>query len=32
MARTDDLDRLYRLLDALEENVAGKRTLDDCTG
>lgn len=32
MARMDDLDRLYDLLDILEGNVGGKRTLEECTG
>lgn len=32
MARKDDLNRFYRLLENLEETVGGKRTLNDCTG
>jgi hypothetical protein len=32
MSRRSDLDRLYDLLDRLEDNVGGKQCLDDCTG
>ena len=32
MSRTADLDRLYRLLDYLEEQVGGVRQLENCTG
>ncbi|PSQ17128.1 hypothetical protein BRD00_08860 [Halobacteriales archaeon QS_8_69_26] len=32
MGRVEDLDRLYALLDRLEERVGGKRRLGDCTG
>lgn len=32
MTRRSDLDRLYDLLDSLEEKVGGKRRLKDCTG
>src|SRR6056297_3640850 len=32
MGRRDDLDRLYDLLDRLDDRVGGAKTLDDCTG
>lgn len=32
MARQDDLDRFYELLDDLERRVGGARKLKDCTG
>jgi len=32
MSRRSDLDRLYDLLDRLEDNVGGKQRLGDCTG
>jgi len=32
MSRQDDLNRLYRLFETLEEQVGGMRRLDDCTG
>jgi hypothetical protein len=32
MSRTDDLDRLYGLLDQLEDRLGGKRRLKNCTG
>jgi hypothetical protein len=32
MSRTDDLDRLYELLDQLEERLGGKHRLKNCTG
>lgn len=32
MGRVEDLDRLYALLDRLEETVGGKRKLGNCTG
>lgn len=32
MSREDDIERLYTLLDQLEEQVGGKQRLDDCTG
>lgn len=32
MGRSEDLDRLYSLLDRLEDTVGGKQRLGDCTG
>ena len=32
MARREDIDRLYDLLEDLEETVGGKQKLKDCTG
>lgn len=32
MSRSDDIDRLYSLLETLEDRVGGKLRLDDCTG
>lgn len=32
MSRTEDLNRLYRLLDHLERNVGGTQQLKDCDG
>lgn len=32
MGRGDDLDRFYRLMDDLEEQVGGTQKLKDCTG
>jgi len=32
MSRHDDLDRLYRLLDRIEDRVGGKQRLADCDG
>ncbi|QCC48527.1 hypothetical protein [Halobellus limi] len=32
MARREDIDRLYALLDELEQTVGGKQKLKDCTG
>ncbi|AGB15226.1 hypothetical protein Halru_0595 [Halovivax ruber XH-70] len=32
MGRRDDLDRLYDLLDRLDDRVGGAKTLTDCTG
>lgn len=32
MARREDIDRLYGLLEELEKAVGGKRKLEDCTG
>ena len=32
MSRATDIDHLYTLLETLDDNVGGPRTLDDCTG
>lgn len=32
MARREDINRLYELLDELEQTVGGKQKLKDCTG